>query len=154
MRSHSLRMAASAGGARLLKRIMMRCCRRGGCEWGRRLGRVTPEEIMLKVQLGEGYSREGQQHEQRWGEQHSVGRAWRSEQERLAGASMLCSNYWGWNLGSHLWILSYQHTLTVTLGKQIHLWGLNFYLQNGISLRFKCKTVLVRAYEWHIVSTQ
>ena len=143
-------MAASAGGARLLKRIMMQCCRRGAARSEGEVGKSYPEEMMLKVQLGEeGYSREGQQHEQRWGEQHSVGRAWRSRQERLAGASMLYLVLRLESWESSLNPLLSAHTNSDLRQTNSPLGPQFSYLQNGISLRFKCNSTCKSLWVTH-----
>lgn len=146
----SLRMAASAGGARLLKRIMMRCFRRGTVGSKGEVGKSYPEEMMLKDQLGEeGYSREGQQNEQRWGEQLGVGRAWHSRQERLAGASILylVPRLESWE--SSLNPLLSEHTNSDLRQTILPLRPQFSYLQNGISLRFKCNSTWKSLWATH-----
>lgn len=141
-------MAASAGGSRLLKRIMMQCCRRGAAGSEGEVGKSYPEEMMLKDQLGEeGYSREGQERDQRWGEQRGVRGAWRSLQERLAGASM---HYVVPRLESgesSLNPLLSEHTNSDLRQANWPLGPQFSYLQNGIPLRFKynssCKSLWV-----------
>ena len=136
----SLRMAASAGGARLLKRIMMQCFRRGAAGSEGEVGKSYPE-VMLKDQLGEeGYSREGQERDQGWGEQCGVGGARRSRQERLAGASM---HYVVPRLESgesSLNPLLSEHTNNDLRQANWPLGPQFSYLQNGIPLRFECNS--------------